>query len=109
MQKRCYVVNDSTVAEHVAECLGITKRLNGAYRLKNSDTVTHINWVPLGGVPVDVWRDIHTPIGDFPTEHRRGRMARTSSGSSQAASCARRTLSSTRAARAILTNTLLTS
>jgi hypothetical protein len=45
--------------------LGITERLNGAYRLKNGDTVTHINWVPLGGVPVDVWRDIPSPYRRF--------------------------------------------
>ncbi|CAB3804199.1 hypothetical protein LMG28614_05977 [Paraburkholderia ultramafica] len=65
MQKRCYVVSDSTVAEHVAEYLGIAKRLNGAYRLKNGDTVTHLNRVPRGGVPVDLWRDMPSPYGRF--------------------------------------------
>lgn len=58
-------VTDSTVPEHVAAYLGITKRLNGAYRLKNGDTVTHINWVPLGGVPVDVRREIPSPYRRF--------------------------------------------
>jgi DNA topoisomerase III len=62
MQKRCYVVDNSTVARHVAEYLGIAKHLNGAYSLKNGDTVTHLSRVPRGGVQVDVWRTISGPL-----------------------------------------------